>query len=78
MSERIRTRLDRARRIVHDYPATTAMVAITAFIAIIAIAVPDTVAIWILLALAGGLIGFGILCLSHLETVGRRDRRRPE
>jgi len=71
-----RTRLDRVRRLIHDYPNTTMLVVAVAVIAIIGIAVPDNVAIWAYLILAGVLVGWVIFCLVQLERVSRRGRSR--
>ena len=66
-----RTRLDRVRRTVCDYPNTTTLVAVMIALIVTAIAIPDDVAIWIYRVLLGVLVGWAIFCLIQLEKVSR-------
>jgi hypothetical protein len=71
-----RARLARVRRLIRDWPATTTLVAVTVAIIVTAIAVPDSVAVWVYLFLLGVVMGFAIVGMVQLERISRRSARR--
>ena len=72
----VQTLIARLRHLIRNFPNTTTLFVAMIAVAIVGVAVPDAVAVWLLLFLLGAVMGFAIVCMVQLERISRRGRSR--